>query len=73
VGEDDKHQRHNLFNMFLVVKDCRVHIIIDGGSCNNLVNVEVVTQPWIPEPNFTKIDALAIYGVRFGRSIYGWN
>jgi hypothetical protein len=44
VGEDDKRQRHNLFNMFLVVKDCRVHTIIDGGSCNNLVNVEVVKK-----------------------------
>jgi hypothetical protein len=32
VGEDDKRQCHNLFNMFLVVKDCRVHTIIDGGS-----------------------------------------
>jgi hypothetical protein len=44
VGEDDKRQRHNLFNMFLVVKDCRVHTIIDGGSCHNLVNVEVVKK-----------------------------
>jgi hypothetical protein len=44
VGEDDKHQCHNLFNIFLVVKDCRVHTIIDGGSCNNLVNVEVVKK-----------------------------
>jgi hypothetical protein len=30
--------------MFLVIKDCRVHTIIDGGSCNNLVNVEVVKK-----------------------------
>jgi hypothetical protein len=44
VGEDDKRQCHHLFNMFLVVKDCRVHTIIDGGSCNNLVNVEVVKK-----------------------------
>src|SRR5438128_439224 len=44
VGQDDKLQRHNLFNMFLVVKDCRVHTIIDGGSCNNLVNVAVVKK-----------------------------
>jgi hypothetical protein len=44
VGEDDKCQHHNLFNMFLVIKDCRVHTIIDGGSCNNLVNVEVVKK-----------------------------
>jgi hypothetical protein len=31
------------------------------------------TPPRIPEPYFTKTDALATYGVRFGRSIYGWN
>jgi hypothetical protein len=31
------------------------------------------TPPRIPEPDFTKIDALATYGVRFGCSIYGWN
>jgi hypothetical protein len=34
-------QHHDLFNMFLIIKDCRVHAIIDGGSYNNLVNVEV--------------------------------
>jgi hypothetical protein len=44
VGEDDKHQCHNLFNMFLIIKDCRVHIIIDRGSYNNLVNVEVAKK-----------------------------
>jgi hypothetical protein len=44
VGEDDKCQHHNLFNMFPVIKDCRVHTIIDGGSCNNLVNLEVVKK-----------------------------
>jgi hypothetical protein len=44
VGEEDKRQCHNLFNMFLVIKDCRVHTIIDGGSCNNLVNIEVVKK-----------------------------
>jgi hypothetical protein len=44
IGEDDKCQCHNLFNMFLIVKDCRVHTIIDGGSRNNLVNVEVVMK-----------------------------
>jgi hypothetical protein len=31
------------------------------------------TPPRIPEPDFTKIDALATYGVGFGCSIYGWN
>jgi hypothetical protein len=44
AGDDDDRQRNNLFNMFLIVKDCRVHTIIDGGSCNNLVNVEVVKK-----------------------------
>jgi hypothetical protein len=44
MGDDDKCQRHNLFNMFLIVKDCRVHTIIDRGSCNNLVNVEMVKK-----------------------------
>jgi hypothetical protein len=43
-GDDDNRQRHNLFNMFLIVKDYRVHTIIDGGSCNNLVNVEMVKK-----------------------------
>jgi hypothetical protein len=31
------------------------------------------TPPQIPEPDFTKIDTLATYGVGFGCSIYGWN
>jgi hypothetical protein len=44
VGDDDNTQHHNLFNMFLIVKVCSVHTIIDGGSCNNLVNVEVVKK-----------------------------
>jgi hypothetical protein len=44
VGEDDKRQCHNLFNIFLIIKDCRVHTIIDEGSCNNLMNVEVVKK-----------------------------
>jgi hypothetical protein len=45
VGDDNNNRQHrNLFNIFLIVKDCRVHTIIDGGSCNNLVNVEVVKK-----------------------------
>jgi hypothetical protein len=31
------------------------------------------TPPRIPKTDFTKIDALATYGVGFGHSIYGWN
>ena len=44
ASDNNNRQRHNLLNMFLIVKDCRVHTIIDGGSCNNLVNVEVVKK-----------------------------
>jgi hypothetical protein len=43
-GQDDNIHRHDLFSMFLIVKDYNVHTIIDGGSCNNLVNVEVVKK-----------------------------
>jgi hypothetical protein len=31
------------------------------------------TPPRIPEPNFTKTNALATYGLGFGHSIYFWN
>jgi hypothetical protein len=31
------------------------------------------TPPRIPEPYFTKTDALSTYGVGFGHSIYSWN
>jgi hypothetical protein len=31
------------------------------------------TPPRIPKADFTKTDALATYGIRFGRSIYSWN
>jgi hypothetical protein len=34
----------NLFQIFFVVKDCRVCTIIDGGSCNNLVSDDFVTK-----------------------------
>jgi hypothetical protein len=44
ASDDDNRQHHNVFNMFLIVKDCRVHTIIDSGSWNNLVNVEVVKK-----------------------------
>jgi hypothetical protein len=42
--EPEKLQRHNLFNMFLVVKDCRVRTIIHSGSCNNLVSSNLVKK-----------------------------
>jgi hypothetical protein len=42
VEQADKLQCHNLFQMFLIVKDCRVHAIIDGGDNNNLVSLDLV-------------------------------
>jgi hypothetical protein len=44
VDQSEKLQRHNLFQIFFVVKDCRVRTIIDGGSCNNLVSADFVTK-----------------------------
>jgi hypothetical protein len=38
----DKLQRHNLFQMFLIINNFRVRAIIDGGSSNNLVSSELV-------------------------------
>jgi hypothetical protein len=44
VDTSEKLQRHNLFQIFFVVKDCRVCTIIDRGSCNNLVSVDFVAK-----------------------------
>jgi hypothetical protein len=44
VDTSEKPQRHNLFQIFFVVKDCRVRTIIDGGSCNNLVSADFVVK-----------------------------
>jgi hypothetical protein len=44
VGNSEKLQRHNLFQIFFVVKDCRVHTIIDGGNCNNLVSANFMAK-----------------------------
>jgi hypothetical protein len=40
----EKLQHHNLFQIFFIVKDCRVRTIIDGGSCNNLVSADFVAK-----------------------------
>jgi hypothetical protein len=37
VDTSEKLQRHNLFQIFFIVKDYRVCTIINGGSCNNFV------------------------------------
>jgi hypothetical protein len=44
MDHSEKLQRHNLFQIFFVVKDCRVRTIIDRGSCNNLVSADFVTK-----------------------------
>jgi hypothetical protein len=44
VDTSEKLQRHNLFQIFFVVKDCHVRTIIDKGSCNNLVSVDFVAK-----------------------------
>src|SRR5438128_25261 len=42
MEQADKLQCHNLFQMFLIIKDAHVRVIIDGGSCNNLVSTDLV-------------------------------
>jgi hypothetical protein len=44
VDTSEKLQRHNLFQIFFIVKDCRVRTIINGGSCNNLVSADFVAK-----------------------------
>jgi hypothetical protein len=44
VDTSEKLQHHNLFQIFFVVKDCRVCTIIDGGSCNNLVSADFMAK-----------------------------
>jgi hypothetical protein len=44
MDQSEKLQRHNLFQIFFIVKDYRVHTIIDGGTYNNLVSADFVTK-----------------------------
>jgi hypothetical protein len=44
VDTSEKLQCYNLFQIFFIVKDCRVHTIIDGGSCNNLVSADFMAK-----------------------------
>jgi hypothetical protein len=44
IDHAGKIQRHNLFHIFFIINDCRVLTIIGSGSCNNLVNSEVVKK-----------------------------
>jgi hypothetical protein len=44
VDHFEKLERHNIFQIFFIVKDCCVCTIINGGSCNNLVSADFVTK-----------------------------
>jgi hypothetical protein len=44
VDTSEKLQHHNLFQIFFIMKDCRVCTIIDGGSCNNLLTANFVAK-----------------------------
>ena len=40
----EQQQRHNLFQTFFAIKNRRARVIIDGGSCNNLVSSDLVKK-----------------------------
>jgi len=42
--EEKQIQHHNLFHMYLIVQGCRVLTIIDSGSRNNLVSLDLVEK-----------------------------
>ena len=44
----DKIQWHNLFQIYFVIKNRRACVIIDGGSCNNLVSTDLITNLTYP-------------------------
>jgi hypothetical protein len=40
----EKQQHHNLFQTFFAIENRRARVIIDGGSCNNLVSSDLVKK-----------------------------
>ena len=48
VRQPENFQRHNLFQIFFVIKNRRARVIIDGGSCNNLVSADLVKKLALP-------------------------
>jgi predicted aspartyl protease len=44
VQQPDQLQRHNLFQIFFIINNRRVRVIIDGGSCINLVRSELIKK-----------------------------
>jgi hypothetical protein len=48
VAQLEQHQRHTFFHTKGVGQESSIHIISDGGSCNNLVNTELVEKLSLP-------------------------
>jgi hypothetical protein len=44
LKSSEKQQRHNLFQTFFTIENRRARVIIDGGSCNNLVSSYLVKK-----------------------------
>jgi len=44
MEEAERLQCHNLFHILFVIKDRRARVIIEGGSCNNLVSSDLVKK-----------------------------
>jgi hypothetical protein len=44
VDTSEQLQRHTLFQIFFVIKDCHVCTIIDRESCNNLVSADFMAK-----------------------------
>ena len=44
VQQPEKLQHHNLFQFFFVISNHRACVIIDGGSCNNLLSSNLVKK-----------------------------
>jgi hypothetical protein len=44
IQPSEKLQCHNLFQIFFVIKNRRARVIIDGGSCNNLVSSDLAKK-----------------------------
>jgi len=80
VQQPDQLQRHNLFQIFFVINNRRVQVIIDGCSCNNLVSSELVmklgltTRPhqhpyhiqWLNDSGMAKVTQTCIVSFSIG-------
>jgi predicted aspartyl protease len=44
MEQAEQQQRHSLFQTFFIINNRRVRVIIDSGSCNNLVSSDLVKK-----------------------------